>query len=99
MDDTRCLQFFRQPSDTLHRRYELLRAFFVERIPAAQIAEQFGYRTATVYALVRDFRAQGQADHIPPFSFRPRADGPPVPRDQRRNEPTRGPSHARRASR
>jgi len=76
MDDTRCLQFFRQPSDTLHRRYELLRAFFVERIPAAQIAEQFGYRTATVYALVRDFRAQGQADHIPPFSFRPRADGP-----------------------
>ena len=74
MDDTRCLEFFVQPSDAPHRRYEVLRAFFVERRPVAQIAQQFGYRTATVYALVRDFRDQARAGHIPPFSSSPCAE-------------------------
>jgi hypothetical protein len=30
MDDTRCRQFFLEPTETYHRQYEAMRAFFVE---------------------------------------------------------------------
>jgi hypothetical protein len=30
MDDTHCRQFFLEPAETYHRRYEALRTFFVE---------------------------------------------------------------------
>jgi len=51
-------EFFRQPATAAHRQYEALRAYFVEGLPAAAVAKQFGYTTAAVYALCRDFRAR-----------------------------------------
>ena len=30
MDDPRCRQFFLEPTETYHRKYEAIRAFFVE---------------------------------------------------------------------
>ena len=44
MDDTCCHDFFAHPSSTLHRRFEALRAVFLDHRPLAEIARQFGYR-------------------------------------------------------
>ncbi len=81
MDDTSCRRFFLQPAQTLHRRYEALRAFFVEGKPQADIAAQLGLAAATVQSWVRDFRAQARAGQIPPFFGSPGSGGPrPAPR-------------------
>ncbi len=44
------------PQHRLQKRYEALRAFFVQGLSAREVASTFGYTTSTVYALVRDFR-------------------------------------------
>src|SRR6266536_3663598 len=49
--------FFTAPTDVAQRRYEALRAYFVEDASAAQVAERFGYAPSTVVAMVRDFTA------------------------------------------
>jgi hypothetical protein len=68
VDDSRSLRFFLQPTATLHRRYEALRAYFVERRPLGEIAQQFGYRYTALRDLIYNFRAQCREDRIPPFS-------------------------------
>jgi transposase len=50
---------FTQPTVAAHRRYEALRAYFVEELTAAQIAERFGYTKASVQTLISEYR---QAD-------------------------------------
>jgi transposase len=45
------------PVEPNQRRYEALRAYFVEGLPAQAVAERFGYTRASVETLVRDFRA------------------------------------------
>ncbi len=67
MDDDPCRRFFLVPHQLLHRRYEVLRAFFVERRLQAEIAAQFGLSSATVQSLIRDFRAQMRNGHASPF--------------------------------
>jgi hypothetical protein len=53
--------FFTSPQGVAQRRYEALRAYFVEGASAAQAAERFGYAPTTMVALVRDFAAvQGE---------------------------------------
>lgn len=47
--------FFTWPAQAAHRRYEALRAYFVEGISAREAAARFGYATSTMVALVRDF--------------------------------------------
>lgn len=47
--------FFRFPHDPIHRRYEALRAFYIEGVTAQEIARRFGYTLSTVYSLTRDF--------------------------------------------
>src|SRR5947199_1819800 len=54
-------QFFLDPTEVAHRRYEALRAYFVEGAPAAAVADRFGYTESTVATLVRDFRAGDRA--------------------------------------
>jgi hypothetical protein len=49
--------FFTAPSDVAQRRYEALRAYFVEEVSAAEVAGRFGYAPSTVVAMVRDFGA------------------------------------------
>ena len=58
MDDSRPLRFFLQPTETLHRRYEALRAYFVERQSLGEVAQRFGYRYTALRDLICDFRAQ-----------------------------------------
>jgi transposase len=50
--------FFTAPSDVAQRRYEALRAYFVEGASAVEVAERFGYAASTVVAMVRDFTAE-----------------------------------------
>jgi len=50
-------EFFVSPEDAAHRRYETLRAYFVEGLSAAEAGTRFGYTGATVAAMARDFRA------------------------------------------
>ncbi|MCI0350258.1 MAG: hypothetical protein L0Z53_12610 [Acidobacteriales bacterium] len=69
MDDTRCRHFFLEPTETYHRQYEALRAFFVEKRRLQEIAQQFGYRESYLRLLVSKFRAQVQANEIHPFLF------------------------------
>ena len=48
---------FTAPDEPKQRRYEALRAYFVEEQSAEAVGERFGYTRSTVETLVRDFRA------------------------------------------
>ena len=48
---------FTTPSEPNQRRYEALRAYFLEGLSAQAVGERFGYTRATVETLVCDFRA------------------------------------------
>jgi transposase len=48
---------FTAPAEPNHRRYEALRAYFVEELSAEAVGERFGYTRSTVETLVRDWRA------------------------------------------
>ncbi len=62
--------FFAEPHNPLQRRYEVLRAFFLEGLTAEAVARRFGYAVGSVYAITRDFRRL--ADPAA-FFFRPPA--------------------------
>jgi hypothetical protein len=40
--------YFIRPAGPSQRRYEALRAYFVDGMPAAEVADRFGYSTASV---------------------------------------------------
>jgi hypothetical protein len=65
VDDSLCLRYFLQPDDTLHRRYEALRAYFVQRRPLQEIATQFGYTYDTLRQMIHEFRSQCRAGTPP----------------------------------
>jgi len=50
-------EYFAAPAEANQRRYETLRAYLFEGAPAAEVAARFGYTTAALQSLVRDFRA------------------------------------------
>lgn len=68
MDDQPCRDFFLRPRSTSHRRYEALRAFFIEGRPPADIAVQFGYKPAALKVLISRFRHGIRGQAVPPFS-------------------------------
>jgi hypothetical protein len=63
-----------EPSNSTHRQYEALRAFFVDRIPSAEAAARFGYTPASFRVLVHQFRNQPERDF---FVATPQAGRPP----------------------
>lgn len=66
------LEWFTAPEQVNHRRYEALRAFHVEGLTHAQVAQRFGYTRWAVVNLVREHRA-GRLELFAP----PRKPGPP----------------------
>jgi transposase-like protein len=50
-------EFFTQPATPTQRRYEALRAYLAEGLPAAEVAARYGYTTQALHSAVRDFRA------------------------------------------
>lgn len=77
MEDSRCRQYFLAPQETSQRRYEALRAIFLEGVPLAVVAERFGYKVSTLKSMACRFRASCRGDAAPPFSFRMAADDTP----------------------
>src|SRR6266498_2691944 len=69
MDDTDCRQFFLEPTETYHRQYEALRAYFVEGRKLSEIAQQFGYQESSLRVLVYRVRNQVKANALHKFSF------------------------------
>lgn len=78
MEDTLCQRFFLQPDEPSRRRYESLRAVFVERRRQDEVAEQFGYTYNTMRRFVSDFRRQCRDGQTPPFWFLRTAESPPA---------------------
>ena len=44
-------EYFTAPASAAQRRYEALRAYFLDEVPAAEVADRFGYSTATVHQM------------------------------------------------
>ncbi len=71
--------FFTEPSGSAQRRYEAMRAYFVDERPAAAVADQFGYSTASVHqmaTLLRSGRMRLVADARPGPKGPTKATGP-----------------------
>ena len=51
---------FLTPENSNHRQYEALRAYFVERLPASEVAKRFGYTVGSLHQLVHQFRQNPQ---------------------------------------
>jgi transposase len=68
MDDTPSREFFAQPTHPYHRRYEALRAVFLDGRSQKEVAEHFGYRYSTLRQLVYEFRQHGRdSGDVSPF--------------------------------
>src|SRR5260370_37289853 len=72
-------EFFTEPSGSAQRRYEAMRAYFVDEQPAERVADQFGYSTASVHqmaTLLRSGRMRLFADPRPAPKGPVKATGP-----------------------
>jgi transposase len=49
-------RFFLEPANPTHRRYEALRAYFVDHLPSAEVARRFGYSAGSFRVLTHQFR-------------------------------------------
>jgi transposase len=49
-------EYFTAPAGAAQRRYEALRAYFLEEMPAAEVADRFGYSTASVHQMATMLR-------------------------------------------
>ena len=49
-------QVFLAPQNSTHRQYEALRAYFVDHLPAAEVAGQFGYTVGSLHQLAHQLR-------------------------------------------
>ena len=68
MDRHACQQFFLHPGAIEQRRYEVLRAVFVDEDTARDVADRFGLSHGTVRNWVGNFGAQLEHGEPPPFS-------------------------------
>jgi transposase len=62
--------YFEQPAEGAHRRYEALRCVFVEEQPMKEVAERFGVSYGTVRNWVSEFRRTRDAGEAPPLLLR-----------------------------
>jgi hypothetical protein len=93
MDDQPCRDYFLRPRSPSHRRYEALRAVFIDGRPVAEVAAHFGYKPTAFKVLISRFRHDVRSQDGPPFSS-------PMVADVRRDrlaartamDPTRRPS-------
>ncbi len=56
MDNRAYQEFFTRPTQTYHRRYEALRAVFVDGLSQKEVAEAFGFSYDSLRQLVVEFR-------------------------------------------
>jgi hypothetical protein len=66
---------FREPSNSIHRQYEALRASFVDGVLSAEAAARFGYTPGSFRVLVPQFRNQPGRDFFVPTTRQGRPPG------------------------
>ena len=66
-------EYFTQPAEPTQRRYEALRAYFVDGLSAAAVGERFGYSPQVVHQMASELRA-GKAEFF--HSSKPGPKGP-----------------------
>jgi hypothetical protein len=66
-------EYFTDPAEPAQRRYEALRAYFVEELSAAEVGARFGYSPQVVHQMASELRA-GKAEFF--ASSRPGPKGP-----------------------
>jgi hypothetical protein len=71
-------EYFADPGEPAHRRYEALRAYFVDELPATEVGSRFGYSPAVVHQMASELRS-GRA-----VFFRDSKPGPRGPRKAQR---------------
>jgi transposase-like protein len=69
MDDIRCYQFFQEPSDPPQRRYEAIRAVFVDGLSQKQAADRFGITHGALRKQIHEFREACHNGSPAPFFF------------------------------
>ena len=63
---------FLEPANSTHRQYEALRAYFVEGLSSAEVAERFGYTQGSFRVLCSKFRAGPKREFFLPPAKGPR---------------------------
>jgi transposase len=66
-------EYFTNPSEPAQRRYEAMRAYYVEELSAAEVGKRFGYSPAVVHQMASELR-QGKASFF--ASSKPGPKGP-----------------------
>jgi hypothetical protein len=66
---------FEHPTGPVHRRFEVCRAYFLNRLTAPAIAHRFGLHMGTVQAIVQDFAANPDLDQFFRSTEKPRLFG------------------------
>ena len=66
-------RFFLEPSSPIHRQYEALRAYFVDRLPSAEAARRFGYTPGSFRVLCHEFRQNPRRQFFLPPVKSPKA--------------------------
>src|SRR5262245_43538860 len=85
MDDAPYREFFARPSQPYHRRYEALRAVFLDGRSQKEVAKHFGLQYSTLRQLVYEFRRHDlDSGEESPFFESPSVEVPP------RRAPPRG---------
>jgi transposase len=68
---------FEHPQSTVHRHYEICRAYFLERLTAEEVAQRFELHVGSIRVIVRDF---GRAPDLGQFFCTPQAADRPAPK-------------------
>lgn len=64
---TNLSRVFLEPSNSTHRQYEALRAYFVDEVPGKEVARRFGYSEGSFRVLAHEFRQNPDREFfIPP---------------------------------
>ena len=74
MDGGNYADYFLKPKQSSQRRYEALRAVFVEELSLKEVAQQFGISYGTIRNWVCDFYRTRDSGDAPPFSLQPAVD-------------------------
>lgn len=77
MENPHLREFFSHPKNLYQRRYEALRAVFLEERSQKEVAQQFGFQFQSLRQLVYEFRQQCQQAPDASLFFASRASGDP----------------------
>lgn len=69
MNGSNFSHYFLTPEQPIHRRYEALRAVFVEDEPMQDVAQRFDVSYGTIRNWASEFSRNYEAGETPPFLF------------------------------